>query len=248
MTKVHKQVKEPTTDTTAPAEIIPFAKGLAEGKKILAEIEDVRERGHFRLGEIADKIETKYGDRTHAKLAEGWNIAPLCFKRYLSVYRAWKGKNIGAPGAPIVPYSVLRELAGLEDREQIIRDNPNMTRREAEQLRREFNGTGTSSSSAQQTEPQDSFLKHKRRYLKDICNRQEELRRKAEEGLEGTDEQLDNLAQVAGAPMRSNLRADAKVVVELAEVILERRRQLELEDETEQAEPEDADASAQVGA
>jgi len=247
MPKVPKQVKEPATDTTAPAEIIPFAKGLAEGKKILAEIEDVRERGHFRLGEIADKIETKYGDRTHAKLAEGWNIAPSCFKRYLSVYRAWKGKNIGAPGAPIVPYSVLRELAGLEDREQIIRDNPNMTRREAERLRREFNGTD-SSSSAQQTEPQGSFLKHKRRYLKDICNRQEEVRRKAEEALEDIDEQLDELAQIAGKLTLENLRADAKVVVELAEVILERRRQLELEDETEQAEPEDADASAQVGA
>ena len=241
MPKVPKQVKEPATDTTAPAAIIPFAKGLAEGKKILAEIEDVRERGHFRLGEIADKIETKYGDRTHAKLAEGWNIAPSCFKRYLSVYRAWKGKNIGAPGAPIVPYSVLRELAGLEDREQIIRD-----KREAERLRREF-GTD-SSSSAQQTEPQGSFHKNKRRYLKDICNRQEEVRRKAEEALEDIDEQLDELAQIAGKLTLENLRADAKVVVELAEVILERRRQLELEDETEQAEPEDADASAQVGA
>jgi hypothetical protein len=136
---------------------------------------------------------------------------------------------------------VLRELAGLEDREQIIRD-----KREAERLRREF-GTD-SSSSAQQTEPQGSFLKHKRRYLKDICNRQEEVRRKAEEALEDIDEQLDELAQIAGKLTLENLRADAKVVVELAEVILERRRQLELEDETEQAEPEDADASAQVGA
>jgi len=146
--------------------------------------------------------------------------------------------------------AALPEVAGLPNREQIIHDNPDITKREAEQLRRERK-KGTASSSAQQQaqfpgKQQGGFLKDKRRYLKDICTSQEEVRRKAQEALdlESTEDeqQLDDLAQVAGKLMLSNLRADAKMVVEFADRLLERRRQLEEKDETEEAAPEDADA------
>ena len=75
--------------------------------------------------------------------------------------------------------------------------------------------------------------------------RAEDLRKKAEEAWEATDAQLDDLAQVAGEQVLMNLRADAKVVVELAELLLERRRQLEdqeAEEQTGQQDPEDAEA------
>jgi hypothetical protein len=139
---------------------------------------------------------------------------------------------------------VLRELATLDDRGKIIRDNPKITKREAEQLRRERKGTASSSAQQQAQssgQQQAAFLKDKRRFLKDICTSQEELRRKAEEALESTDEQLDDLAKIAGKLMLSNLLADAKVVVELAKQLLERRRQLEEKDETEEAEPKNVD-------
>jgi len=243
MPKVHKQVKEPVTDTTAPADIIPFEDAVRECKEIRARIDgrnEDTERDHFRIGEIADKVKTIYGDRTHAELAKRSSIAYSCLKRYLSVYRAWKGTPFGAPGPQSVSYSVLRELATLDDREKIIRDNPKITKREAEQLRRERKGTASSSAQQQAQssgQQQGAFLKDKRRFLKDICTSQEELRRKAEEALESTDEQLDDLAKIAGKLMLSNLLADAKVVVELAKQLLERRRQLEDKDETEEAEP-----------
>jgi len=252
MPKVHKQVKEPVTDTAAPADIIPFENAVRECKEIRARIEvrnEDTERDHFRIGEIADKVQTKYGDRTHAELAKRSNIAYSCLKRYLSVYRAWKGTPFGAPGPQSVSYSVLRELAalpegaGLPNREQIIRDNPDITKREAEQLRRERK-KDTASSSAQQAQSSGKqFLKDKLRYLKGVCNSQEKVRREAEEGLDATDEQLGDLAQVVPKLMLLNLRADAKMVVELADLLLERRRQLEEKDEAEEVEPEDADAS-----
>jgi hypothetical protein len=137
---------------------------------------------------------------------------------------------------------VRRELATLDDREQIIRDNPEITKREAEQLRRERK-KGTASSSAQQQARSSGkhFLKDKRGYLKDICNSQEKVRRKAQEGLDATDEQLDDLAQVAGELNLLNLRADAKVVVELADLILGKRRQLEEKDQTTEAEPKNVE-------
>ena len=215
MPKVHTQVKEAAT-ASAPADIIPFEDAVRECKQIRARIEgrnEDTERDHFRIGEIADKVEkTKYGDRTYAKLAERSNIAYSCLKRYLSVNRAWKGTPFGAPGPQSVSYSVLRELAalpevaGLPNRVQIVRDNPDITKREAEQLRRERK-KGTASSTAQQQaqssgQQQGGFLKDKRGYLKDVCNLAEKLRKKAEEGLEATDEQLDDMAQVAGGLMR----------------------------------------------
>jgi hypothetical protein len=235
----HKDQPAPATENG----IIPFEDAVRKCKEIRARIEgrnEETERDHFRIGEIADKVETKYKDRTHAKLAERSNIAYSCLKRYLSVYRAWKGTPFGAPGPQSVSYSVLRELASLEDREQIIRDNPNITKREAEQLRRERDGKGDGNG-----EPQGSFRTDNRRYLKDVCTRAEDLRKKAEEALDDTDEQLDDLAKLAGEQVLMNLRADAKVVVGLAELLLARRRQLEdqeAEEQTQQTDPEDAEA------
>ena len=122
---------------------------------------------------------------------------------------------------------------------QILHDNPKITKREAEQLRSERK-KGTAQQQAQSSGKH--FFKDLRRFLKDICTSQEELRRKAEEGLGATDEQLDDLAQVAPRLMLSNCRADAKVVVEFVDLLLERRRQLEAEAQAAQTKPEDADA------
>jgi hypothetical protein len=124
------------TSTNAPADTIPWDDAVAEGKEIVARInarhEDT-ERDQFRLGEIADKVETKYNDGTQVRLATELGIVSSSLKRYCSVYRAWKGTNIGAPGPQSVSYSVLRELATHPKREEIVRANPNITKRQAQQ-------------------------------------------------------------------------------------------------------------------
>jgi hypothetical protein len=123
-------------DISTPADTIPWDDALAEGKEIVARInarpEDTA-RDQFRLGEIADKVETKYNDGTQVRLAAELGIVSSSLKRYCSVYRAWKGINIGALGPQSVSYSVLRELATHPKREEIVRANPNITKRQAQQ-------------------------------------------------------------------------------------------------------------------
>jgi hypothetical protein len=133
------------TDTiTANDIIIPYDDAVSEGKKIVAQINDVTEHGHWRLGELADKADTKkYKDRTQANLAKEWGIAACTLKRYVSVYPAYKGLNIGAPGPQSGSYSVRRELETHPDRGRLIRENPTMTKRDAQELMREHKGKGS---------------------------------------------------------------------------------------------------------
>jgi hypothetical protein len=140
MPKPNGKHPEPTTATSAPADTISFDAAVDEGKRILAKIDEA-ERGQLRLGELADKLETQYGDRTLAKYAEALDIAPCTLKRYRDVYRAWKGK-ISAPGR--VSYAVLRELAPNADNpecQEFIRANPDITKRKAHDLKRKLKGT-----------------------------------------------------------------------------------------------------------
>lgn len=119
-----------SAETTEPTDTIGYDTAVREGKEIVLEIE-AAERGQLRLGELADNLEPKYGDRTLAKFAAEIGVGSKCtLDRYRTVYRAWAGKL--APGPNLVPqYAVLRELATHPEREQIIRQNPNLTKREA---------------------------------------------------------------------------------------------------------------------
>src|SRR6516162_5690696 len=129
--------KQVAVETSAPTDTIPYDKAVREGQAILAEIE-VAERGQLRLGELAHKLEKKYGDRTLAKFAAEIGVAKCTLDRYQTVYRAWEGKL--APGPISTSYAVLRELATHPDREQIIRNNPHLTKREAQGLVRKHTG------------------------------------------------------------------------------------------------------------
>ena len=127
--------KNGSADTTPPTDTIPYDQAVAEGKKILADAE----RGQWRLGELAHNVEKGYGERKLAKFAEAIGVAPCTLLRYRDVYRAWK--DICAPGRESIPsYAVLRELAAHPNHEQIIRDNPKITKREAYELRRKYQG------------------------------------------------------------------------------------------------------------
>jgi hypothetical protein len=148
-------------DTSAPTETISFDEAVAEGKAIIAKIEEA-EHGQLRLGELADQLETQYGDRTLAKYAKALNIAPCTLKRYRDVYRAWKGK-ISAPGR--LSYAALRELATHPDRAEIIREQPTLTKNVAQAIMRKHkNGGQEKKKAAQEAE----WLKHNRKWFKDL--------------------------------------------------------------------------------
>jgi hypothetical protein len=134
--KARKQAKGPAADTSAsPEEVIPYDRAVREGKEIVLKIETTASQGQLRLGELADKLEPKYGDRTLAKFAKEIDVAACTLRRYRDVYRAYP--NICAPGRKCYPaYTALRELATHPDREEIIHKDPNITKREAHSLMR----------------------------------------------------------------------------------------------------------------
>jgi hypothetical protein len=121
------------TDTTA-ARIgtIAYDEAIDEAKEILARTD----KDQIRLGELADKVQPLYGDRTLASFAKQISIAPCTLARYRSVYRAWA--EIEAPGP--VSYAVRRELQDHPDRAEIVKEQPNLTKAQARKIMREFKG------------------------------------------------------------------------------------------------------------
>jgi hypothetical protein len=131
-------------DTSAAP--IPFDEAVERGKDLFAKMDALHEADaliQFLVGEIADKVEPKLNgeENTLAELAKGLGRECETVRRYRSFYRAWKGSSIWATWpSPSFKFSLLREIATHPNREQLLRDNPNMTVREARELRRALNG------------------------------------------------------------------------------------------------------------
>src|SRR5262245_42978698 len=68
-----------------PPAAIFYDDAVEEAKKILKQFDS----GQMRLGELADKIEPKYGEHTLERFAADIGVAPCTLERYRSVYRAW---------------------------------------------------------------------------------------------------------------------------------------------------------------
>jgi len=96
------------------SEYIAFDKAVAEGKKLVAALQS-NER---RLGELADRVEPKYGKNTLARLAKALRVKFSTLNRCRSVYRAWKGIKATSP----ISAGVASALAAHPAREEIIED------------------------------------------------------------------------------------------------------------------------------
>jgi hypothetical protein len=202
-------------DASAPTDIIPYDDAVAEGKAIRSNIE-AAEGGQLRLGELADRVEAKYGDRTQAKLADAIGIARCTLDRYRTVYRAWK--DILAPGPnsdppPPPPYAVCRELATHPRREQIILAHPDLTKSEALDEMRKFKGK---TKEAKEQEQEDEWLKHSRDWFKEVVALCNEAVRMADVPNQCTPEQLDKLLQAVDPKMLMYLYGGGRMLFKLA--------------------------------
>jgi hypothetical protein len=112
---------------------IDYDAAVREAKSILKQFST----GQMRLGELADKVQPKYGEQTLKRFAGEIGIAPCTLARYRSVYRAW-ADEIPAPGLDSLSYSVARELVPHPDRAKLIHDKPNITKRQAREIMREY--------------------------------------------------------------------------------------------------------------
>jgi hypothetical protein len=141
MTDVHVESGLPKTQQvesatqTPDAELIAYDEAEREGKELVRQLDS--EWRQFRLGELAHRVKPVYGEGTLRKYAEAIGIVLCTLDRHRLVYRAWA--DILAPGRKL-SYAVARALANHPDREAIIRENPDITKREAEALMRKYRG------------------------------------------------------------------------------------------------------------
>ena len=112
---------------------------MIEGKEILAKIEEA-ERGQLRLGELADQLETQYGERTLAKFAKELDIAACTLARYRDVYRIGTVRGFAPRGAFLTRSSVSSHPT--LPNPSAIRANPNITKRTAQDLKRKLDSGG----------------------------------------------------------------------------------------------------------
>jgi hypothetical protein len=97
--------------------------------------------GRWRILELADGLETKYGEATLEHFAEDTGQCPRTLARHLSVYRAWQGEDAiayqtrtGKEAAPPESFAVAQELQAHPDRFQLVKDWPDMPTRQARKL------------------------------------------------------------------------------------------------------------------
>jgi hypothetical protein len=103
------EIRQPNED------FIKFEDVVTELKQIV----DHGERDNWRLGELAYRVEPRYGDKTLAKLAkENGGIAECSLRRRRNVYEAWFVKIRAAPPES---FAVAQELAAHPERGRIIR-------------------------------------------------------------------------------------------------------------------------------
>src|SRR6516164_11519371 len=210
--------KQVIANTNAPpTDAIDYDEAVDEAKGIVAKIDDA-ERGQLRLGELAHKLDKKYGDRTLAKFAAEIGVAKCTLDRYQTVYRAWEGKL--APGPISTSYAVLRELQTHPDRAQIIRKNPNLTKREAHERMRELKGAAKTKQEQEQ-EQEDEWLKHDRKWFKDLVAIAIEAARAAGVLDEYTPEQLDKLRQAVDPKLLMYVRGGGRMLFRVANRLAE---------------------------
>ena len=209
--------KQVAVETSAPTDTINYDEAVHEAKGIVAKIDDA-ERGQLRLGELAHKLDKKYGDRTLAKFAAEIGVAKCTLDRYQTVYRAWEGKL--APGPISTSYAVLRELQTHPDRAEIIRKNPNLTKREAHERMRELKGAAKTKQEQEQ-EQEDEWLKHDRKWFKDLVAVANEASRVAGVLDEYTPEQLDKLRQAVDPKLLMYVRGGGRMLFRVANRLAE---------------------------
>lgn len=78
------------------------------------EARELKDQSQWRLGELADKVDTQYGKDTIGMFAVGIGVNKSSLLRYRDVYRAFKGKEIN----PALSFSHHMKVVGTDDPEK----------------------------------------------------------------------------------------------------------------------------------
>ena len=124
-TKTKKRDRQPDK-----AQIKYDDKAIAKGKRLVKAFQS----NQIKLGELADRLEPKYGDQTLERFAKDIGIEPATLGRIRSVYRRYKGLDLGSGAS----FSVRKDLQGHPAADEIIKNNPNLTRPQARTFMRDL--------------------------------------------------------------------------------------------------------------
>jgi len=114
---------------------IPYDDAVTEGKQIIKDMEN----RCWRLGDLADRVEWKYGDQTLKKFAEQIGVNPRTLLGCRTVARAWPEIN----RRRFISFEVAKALMAQPDREEIVQNNPGLKIKEARQIAKERRGAGS---------------------------------------------------------------------------------------------------------
>jgi hypothetical protein len=124
-----------------------------------------------------------------------------------------------APGPNLVPsYAVLRELAKHPERQQLIAEYPELTKREARDRMHKHNGTA---KEAKETAQESQWLKHYRKWFKDLVALTNDVTRAADIPNQCTETQLVSLLQVVDPKALTYLWRSGRVLFNLANQLAE---------------------------
>jgi hypothetical protein len=182
---------------------IDYETAVAEGKEIIAEIDSSRDR-LMRLGELADEVGSGYGEGRLKRFAKEIGIAACTLARCRSVFRAWP-KEAPAPKS----YAVAQELQAHPNRLEIIRQNPDMTKRKAREIRRRHDRETRSAP--------DHIREEAKRWFRNVVQRAGEAIRDADFADSEVSPNLRQATREAIEPMLlPTLREAAAALIRLA--------------------------------
>jgi len=120
------------------ADGIDYDQAVAEAKRIVAPVSQMKAKvqsfpGWYRLGELADRVEKKWGEQKLERFARDIGENAGLLKRHRSVFRAWKG----APGRP-KSFETAKALQTHPRRFDLIREKPDTSKRQALKLMKQL--------------------------------------------------------------------------------------------------------------
>jgi hypothetical protein len=150
-------------DSAAQAKpTLSLEDAVRQGKALVAQID----RNWMELVELADEIKRQLGKKSYKLFLEVVAISDCTIERHRNVYKAWAEKP--APGP--VPYAVARELQKHPDRFEIIKLKPDLTKRAAAKIMREWRDPDQDDGD-QPSKKGKWNVKETRRWFKDLVER-----------------------------------------------------------------------------
>jgi hypothetical protein len=124
-----------TRKRARPDAAIPYdAKAIAKGKRLVATLK-AGDEAEWKLGELADRLEPKYGKKTLANFASEIGLTADRLNRCRSTYRAWKDIKIKGTSPK---FGVAQALAAHPLRDTIFKEHPKLTVRQARTFMRDW--------------------------------------------------------------------------------------------------------------